>query len=129
MRRAALAYFSERLRLVRARANPPPCVGVTAPRRADPTRARGASVLARPELDAPAPSAFARARPGGMAHACGDGEASATLTPGAVVGNGRYTVGGEINRGGTAVVYEGFDQAIGMRVALKVRRGARARRG
>lgn len=41
---------------------------------------------------------------------------------GHAVGNGRYTVGGEINRGGTAVVYEGFDNALGMEVALKVRR-------
>ena len=41
---------------------------------------------------------------------------------GHAVGNGRYTVGGEINRGGTAVVYEGFDNALGMKVALKVRR-------
>ena len=44
-----------------------------------------------------------------------------TLQPNALVGNGRYRVGEEINRGGTAVVYEGYDNTIGMRVALKVR--------
>jgi serine/threonine protein kinase len=47
------------------------------------------------------------------------------LAPGTVVGNGRYTVGGEINRGGTAVVYEGLDSALNMKVALKVRRPRR----
>lgn len=46
------------------------------------------------------------------------------LAPGTAVGNGRYTVGGEINRGGTAVVYEGFDTALNIRVALKVRKGS-----
>ena len=30
-------------------------------------------------------------------------------------------MGEEINRGGTAVVYEGYDNTLGMRVALKVR--------
>lgn len=44
-----------------------------------------------------------------------------TLKPNALVGNGRYRVGEEINRGGTAVVYEGYDNTLGMRVALKVR--------
>ena len=44
-----------------------------------------------------------------------------TLAPNALVGNGRYRVGEEINRGGTAVVYEGYDNTLGMRVALKVR--------
>jgi hypothetical protein len=44
-----------------------------------------------------------------------------TLQPNALVGNGRYRVGEEINRGGTAVVYEGYDNTLGMRVALKVR--------
>ena len=43
------------------------------------------------------------------------------LAPNTLVGNGRYRVGEEINRGGTAVVYEGFDNALAMRVALKVR--------
>ena len=43
------------------------------------------------------------------------------LAPNTLVGNGRYRVGEEINRGGTAVVYEGFDSALAMRVALKVR--------
>lgn len=36
--------------------------------------------------------------------------------------NGRYEVGQEINRGGTAVVYEGYDSTLRMKVALKVRR-------
>ena len=44
-----------------------------------------------------------------------------TLQPNALVGTGRYRVGEEINRGGTAVVYEGYDNTLGMRVALKVR--------
>ena len=44
-----------------------------------------------------------------------------TLQPNALVGNGRSRVGEEINRGGTAVVYEGYDNTLGMRVALKVR--------
>jgi|TARA_B110000967_G_scaffold143509_1_gene146767 serine/threonine protein kinase len=49
------------------------------------------------------------------------GEELKTLEKNTLVGNGRYRVGEEINRGGTAVVYEGYDNALGMRVALKVR--------
>ena len=48
------------------------------------------------------------------------------LEPGAVLSNGRYRVGAEINRGGTAVVYEGFDNALSMRVALKARARGRS---
>ena len=44
-----------------------------------------------------------------------------TLPLGALVGLGRYRVGKEINRGGTAVVYEGVDLSLNMPVALKVR--------
>tara|TARA_B100001758_G_C18112718_1_gene454489 strand:+ start:201 stop:533 length:333 start_codon:yes stop_codon:yes gene_type:complete len=36
--------------------------------------------------------------------------------------NGRYEVGQEINRGVTAVVYEGYDSTLRMKVALKVLR-------
>ena len=42
------------------------------------------------------------------------------LMPGTTVGQGRFVVGHEINRGGTAIVYEGYDNANKMRVALKV---------
>jgi len=42
------------------------------------------------------------------------------LAPGSTVGRGRFVVGEEINRGGTAIVYEGYDNALKMRVALKV---------
>ncbi len=44
----------------------------------------------------------------------------ASLPPGTPIGGGRYTVVRELNRGGTAVVYEGLDAATGATVALKV---------
>lgn len=44
------------------------------------------------------------------------------FTQGYKLANGRYEVGQEINRGGTAVVYEGYDSTLRMKVALKVRR-------
>ena len=44
----------------------------------------------------------------------------ARLPPGTPIGGGRYTVVRELNRGGTAVVYEGLDAATGAMVALKV---------
>jgi hypothetical protein len=44
----------------------------------------------------------------------------ASLPPGTPIGGGRYTVVRELNRGGTAVVYEGLDAATGAMVALKV---------
>ena len=56
-----------------------------------------------------------------MPHSMPEQDDLVTLKPNALVGNGRYRVGEEINRGGTAVVYEGYDNTLGMRVALKVR--------
>lgn len=44
----------------------------------------------------------------------------ASLRPGTLLGQGRYSIVREINRGGTAVVYEGIDSRIGQAVALKV---------
>lgn len=44
----------------------------------------------------------------------------ASLQEGTLLGNGRYRVSREINRGGTAVVYEGIDLASSRVVALKV---------
>lgn len=45
---------------------------------------------------------------------------STSLEPGSLLGKGRYRVVKEINRGGTAVVYEGVDLIQQTRVALKV---------
>lgn len=45
---------------------------------------------------------------------------SAPLQPGTLIGKGRYRVIQELNRGGTAVVYEGIDLLHQTRVALKV---------
>eukprot|EP00890_Picochlorum_soloecismus_P005447 jgi/Picsp_1/5903/NSC_03260-R1_protein len=45
---------------------------------------------------------------------------SAPLPPGTLIGKGRYRVVQELNRGGTAVVYEGIDLLHQNRVALKV---------
>lgn len=45
---------------------------------------------------------------------------SAPLPPGTLIGKGRYRVVQELNRGGTAVVYEGIDLLHQTRVALKV---------
>ena len=42
------------------------------------------------------------------------------VEPGDEIGNGRYVVKEEINRGGTAVVYRGYDRALETEVALKV---------
>lgn len=50
------------------------------------------------------------------------------LAVGTVLGNGKYRVLREINRGGTAVVYECETLPDGLpHVALKVREGNRAR--
>ena len=48
----------------------------------------------------------------------------ASLPPGTQLGQGRYTVVRELNRGGTAVVYEGLQAGSGHSVALKARRWA-----
>lgn len=45
---------------------------------------------------------------------------STEIARGTVVGNGRYEVLEEINRGGTAIVYRGVDRALSLDVALKV---------
>eukprot|EP00889_Picochlorum_renovo_P007201 jgi/Picre1/34231/NNA_001705.t1 len=45
---------------------------------------------------------------------------SSSIEPGSLLGKGRYRVVKEINRGGTAVVYEGVDLMQQTRVALKV---------
>ena len=42
------------------------------------------------------------------------------MEPGDSLGNGRYVVKEEINRGGTAIVYRGYDRVLEMEVALKV---------
>lgn len=49
----------------------------------------------------------------------------ATLPAGTLLGNGRYRVLKEVNRGGTAVVYECETIPTGEHVACKVRRGGR----
>lgn len=53
----------------------------------------------------------------------------ASLPPGTQLGQGRYTVVRELNRGGTAVVYEGLQAGSGHSVALKVRRSGGRGRG
>ena len=50
----------------------------------------------------------------------------ASLPPGTVL-HGRYVVAREINRGGSAVVYEAADTATGAHVALKVMTAAEGR--
>lgn len=52
----------------------------------------------------------------------GSGITMASLPPGTVLGSGRYRVLKEVNRGGTAVVYECETIPSGEHVALKVRR-------
>jgi tetratricopeptide (TPR) repeat protein/predicted Ser/Thr protein kinase len=47
-----------------------------------------------------------------------DGDAPAELTPGTVLG-GTYTIVRELGRGGMGVVYEGRDQTLDRRVAIK----------
>ena len=45
---------------------------------------------------------------------------TAVVGPGDAIGNGRYVVKEEINRGGTAIVYRGYDRVLETEVALKV---------
>lgn len=47
----------------------------------------------------------------------------ASLPPGTSMGQGRYTIVRELNRGGTAVVYAAIDAHSGLDVALKARVG------
>lgn len=45
----------------------------------------------------------------------------ASLTPGSLLGGGKYVIVRELNRGGSAVVMEAVQTTTGRHVALKVR--------